>query len=96
MYLAVSTRSDLSVAASKLGANLKHPMVKHVTNAKSVLQYLRGSADKEMMLRLGKDNQLSGYVDVSWGSSQESNQEIRSGMISLYGDAVIYASSYTQ
>lgn len=96
MNLAVKARPDLGVAASILGADVEHPAVKHVANVKRVLRYLRGPTDKEMTLKPGKDNQLSTYVDTSWESSAERNRKSLVGMVILYGDAVIYTSSYTQ
>lgn len=59
MYL--DTRPHLGVVPSMLGADVKHATVKHMANAKRVLQYLREPADKEMILRSDKDNQLTAY-----------------------------------
>ena len=72
IYLMVDTRSDISYAVTKLSQYMLKPTKGHLSLAKHVLRYIKGSLD--FCLKFGKSNdilKLIGYCDSDWGNSDD-------------------------
>lgn len=67
MFLAVSSRPDIAFAVSMLSRFNNNPHVEHITAAKRVLRYLKGTVDYELQFRK-TERKLVGYVDADWGN----------------------------
>lgn len=91
MYIANRTRPDLLVATSMLASYLHAPTKVHMAGVKRTLRYLNGTKERQLVLRPGHDDQLTAYVDSSWGNAFEKGRRSRSGMIVKFGHAVIGA-----
>ena len=72
IYLMVATRSDISYVVTKLSQYMTKPTQAHLSLAKHVLRYIKGSLD--FCLKFGKSNdilKLIGYCDSDWGNSDD-------------------------
>lgn len=96
MFNATRTKPYLSVAASILALHLHSPSKFNMINAKRALCYWLGTSNIEMNLRLGKNTELSAYVDTIWGNESERNCRSISGLMILYFEAVFIATSTLQ
>lgn len=87
LYVAVTTRPDISIATSILGRRVKEPSEADWTEAKRVLRYLKGTLDK--VLYLGGDGQkLECFVDADW-AGDASDRKSNSGFVFKFGDGLI-------
>lgn len=67
MFLAVSTRPDISYAVSMLSRFNNNPHFVHFSAAKHILRYLKGTVDYGIIFK--KSNQpLVGYSDADWAN----------------------------
>lgn len=96
LYLAVKTRPDIAVAASMLAQHVESPSRVQQGGAKRVLRYLKATKDAALIISPGDGNQLSAYVDSSWGGEPGFGRKSRSGIIIKYGNAAVYTASVLQ
>lgn len=69
IYLMVVTRPDISYIVTKLSQYLERPTTVHMTLAKSVLRYLKGSNDYCLTYRRSDEGmKLFGYCDADWAN----------------------------
>lgn len=90
LYVAVSTRPDISIATSILGRRVQAPTVADWNEAKRILRYLKHTVDLELCLgHLGEDNkQLECYVDADW-AGDISDRKSSSGYLFKFHGGVI-------
>ncbi|CAM1304163.1 Uncharacterised protein r2_g1403 [Pycnogonum litorale] len=72
IYLMTATRPDLSYVVSKLSQHMAKPRMVHLSIAKHVMRYLKGT--KHYSLKFCKTDeplQLLGFSDSDWGSSRD-------------------------
>lgn len=87
LYVAVTTRPDISIATSILGRRVKAPSEADWNEAKRVLRYLKGTLDK--VLCLGCDAQeLECFVDADW-AGDTSDRKSNSGFVFKFGNGLI-------
>lgn len=90
MYIALGTRPDIAFAVQHLSQFSSNPMPDHLTAAKQVLRYLKGTAD--VGLQYGPntlDNlQLVGYTDADWAGDANDRKSV-SGFVFLLGGNII-------
>ena len=70
MYIANTTRPDISQAVGVLSRYRMSPTTAHWKEAIRVLKYARGKRDLVLVLG-GKDTELEGFVDVDYGGDQD-------------------------
>lgn len=58
---------DSSLSADMLASRVKDPTELHMSVAKCGLQYLKGRANRVMMMHLGKEYQFKAVVNFIWG-----------------------------
>lgn len=80
LYLAVKTRLDFDVPASKLGLRLASAMTSNMTAAKGAFQDCQGTKDVSLDLRSGTENHLNDLVKADLAGDQKSNRRCRSSM----------------
>ncbi|XP_062539240.1 uncharacterized protein LOC134207551 [Armigeres subalbatus] len=87
LYVAATTRTDVSIATSILGRRVTKPTEADWVEAKRVLRYLKGTLDK--VLYLGGDGQkLECFVDADW-AGDASDRKSNSEFVFKYGDGLI-------
>lgn len=70
MYLATSTRPDISYSVSALSQFNKNHSETHWRAAKRVLRYLKGTQNFMLKFEPSKSG-LQGYVDADWANCQD-------------------------
>ena len=72
IYVMTSTRPDLSFIVTKLSQYMSNPTNTHLSMAKHVLRYLKGTIENKLTFKKSKDGlKLFGYCDADWGSSAD-------------------------
>lgn len=89
MYIAMQTKRNLLVVTSLLASYLHEPTSCHMIAAKRALRYLNGMKKRRLVLKPGDRNQLTTFVDASWGNSYERERRTRSGMLVKFGVVVV-------
>ena len=72
IYIMTATRPDLSYVVTKLSQFMVQPTKCHLTAAKRVLRYLKGTLDKQLVFTKS-DNlvELIGFSDSDWASGED-------------------------
>lgn len=83
LYLSVTTRPDISAAASILSRKLCSPTIRAWTEAKRVLRYLNGSRDMRLRLGNGTNSDLFAYVDADHAGDMD-DRKSNSGHVFLF------------
>ena len=85
LYLSVATRPDIAWITSKLSQFLQAPNTAHVTAAKRVLRYLKGTLDWKLTYRKVNDAKLVGFCDSDWGSSPDDRRSTSAYVFNFNG-----------
>ncbi len=92
MYIATCTRPDISFAVGELGRYTHQPTEAHLTAAKRVLRYLRGTGHARIKYKSqrGDDesSKLVGYADADFASDMETRRSV-SGHIFTIGESPV-------
>ncbi len=95
LYAAVATRPDVAYAVSTCCRFTSDPTVAHLTAAKRVLRYLRGTADYGLLYvwpeTPGK-NDLIGYSDADWAGDRDSRRSTTGHLFLFSGAAISWLS----
>ena len=94
LYLAQCTRYDLCYAVNQLTRACNRPAEVHMTAAKHVLRYLRGTPHLPITYRKGQLRLVS-YTDASFGANPD-NRKSTTGYLFFLGGAPISFGSKTQ
>ena len=93
LYLSINTRPDISFAVSQVCRFEADPKKSHASVVKTLLRYLKGTADKGMIIRPTKgDLRLDMYVDADYAglhgyedSRDPNSVRSRTGYITILG-----------
>ena len=94
LYLSQCSRFDLSYAVHQLTRACSNPAQVHMTAAKHVLRYLRGTPDLPIVYKQERFR-LIGYTDASFGANPD-NGKSTTGYLFFLGGALISFGSKTQ
>ena len=95
MYLAVSTRPDISYAVNNLARFNLNPQKEHWTALKRVLRYLNGTINHGLLYKQGGPERLVGYSDADWAGDL-SDRKSTSGYIFMFNGGPVSWSSKKQ
>ena len=95
MYLAVSTRPDISYAVNNLARFNSNPQKEHWTALKRVLRYLNGTINHGLLYKQGGPERLVGYSDADWAGDL-SDRKSTSGYIFMFSGGPVSWSSKKQ
>ena len=73
LWLARTCRPDIIYAVNQLGSHTKHPSGVHVTAAKRVLRYLKGTKSMGLTLRKQSVLTMEAYSDSDFANEPEEN-----------------------
>jgi len=96
MYPIVQTRPDIYFTVIVLSRFNQNPNTKHLTIAKRVLRYLRGTL--EYGLTYGRSNgnshghDLTGFTDADWAADEETRRSVGVYIYILYGGVISWYS----
>ena len=71
IYIMAATRPDLCFVVNKLSQYMVKPTVTHLTMAKHVLRYLKGTIDHCLIFKKFEKLSLVGFCDADWGSTAD-------------------------
>lgn len=95
MYLAVGTRPDISFSVGIVSRFLEKPKIAHVTAAKRIMKYIKGTLNYGIVYQSKAENQIVGYSDADYGGDVETRRST-SGFAFLIGNGAISWSSERQ
>jgi hypothetical protein len=98
MYLATTTRPDLSFADSQLAKYMTNPTMEHLTEAKHALRYL--GSTRHLKVVLGKHNKVEDktaypaviFSDADFANCVDTRRSITGFLLTLYGSPVLWGS----
>ena len=77
IYIMTATRPDISYTVTKLSQFLSCATQCHMTMAKHVLRYLKGTINDKMVFKKSNEPpEITGYCDSDWASSIEDRKSI--------------------
>jgi hypothetical protein len=88
MYVAVSTRPDISKAVSNVSRFLDTPGLQHWQAVKRIFRYLKGTRDIKLVLGGTAPLQLNAYSDADWGGDIDTRRST-TGFVVLLGTSLI-------
>lgn len=91
MYLAISTRPDITHAISQLSQFNEDPGPYHWTAAKRVLRYLKGTKDLKLIFKK-TEQKLEGYADADWGNNADDRHSYTGYFFKLANAAISWSS----
>jgi hypothetical protein len=94
MYAMLGSRPDIAFAVSMVSRFASNPTPEHVTAAKRILRYLRGTLDYQLTYR-GDLAALTGYSDADWAGDKETRRST-GGFVFNVGSGSISWSSKRQ
>ena len=95
MYAATATRPDISFAVGVLSKVCTKPTTAHLTAAKRVLRYLKGTLNLALKYEKSVDSCLTGYSDADWAGDPD-DRHSTSGYLFVMSGATISWSSRKQ
>lgn len=91
MYLATSTRPDISYAVSALSQFNSRPTHEHFVAAKRVIRYIKGTSNYNLKFE-SKGTPLQGFTDADWGGDINDRKSYTGFVFVLAGGAVSWQS----
>ncbi|XP_073391793.1 secreted RxLR effector protein 161-like [Physcomitrium patens] len=95
LYTSMISRPDICFAENTLSRYTQHPQVAHLTAAKRVLRYLKGTANSGIFYPYDNYLTLVSYADADYGRDIDTRRPI-SGLIHKLGKSPIEWSSKRQ
>lgn len=94
LYLASTTRPDLSFAVGALARHMAKPTAEHWSIAMGLLRYLKGTAS--MVLTFGSETGLIGYCDADYAGDVDTRRSTTAYVFLLHGGAISWTSRLQQ
>nr|AFP55578.1 copia-type polyprotein [Rosa rugosa] len=91
MYL-TATRPDLIYVVCLISRFMAHPREAHLSAAKRVLRYLKGTTELGVFYRRGVDDELVGYTDSDYAGDMDGKRSTSGFVFMLSGGAVSWSS----
>lgn len=89
MFFATCTMPDVVVETSLLSSPLHNPKLKNMKKAKRTLHCLKESSQYPTKINPSRHTHFIGYVDANWANNVEEDRRNGSGMLLMYGNAVL-------
>ena len=71
LYAAIATRPDIAQAVGVVSKFCSRPTEAHLTAAKRILRYLKGTVTLGIKYQKSDDGMLVGYADADWAGDQD-------------------------
>ena len=93
LYLAICTRPDIASAVRQVGRFASEPTIRHLTAAKRILRYLKGTATLGITYtKNSQPNELHAFVDASWGEDKLTRKSTTGYIFLLSGGPISWIS----
>ncbi|XP_074655651.1 uncharacterized protein LOC141909165 [Tubulanus polymorphus] len=88
LYAVIATRTDIAQSVSTISKYCGDPSEAHLTAAKRVLRYLKGTTDLSIVYKTSDDDCLRGYPDANWGGDLDDRRSTTGNVFMLASSAV--------
>ena len=92
LYAAIATRPDIAQAMGVVSKFCASPTEAHLTAAKQILRYLKGTADLGLKYTMSDNRTLIGYSDADWAGDLDDRHSTSGNMFMLANGAVSWLS----
>lgn len=92
LYLAMATRPDIAFAISNVSRYLERPTTVHITAAKRILKYIKGTIDHGILYKNECDNKIIGYSDADYAGCLETRRSTTGFAFLIAGGVVSWCS----
>ena len=92
MYASTATRPDISFAVGVLSKFCSKPNMTHLTAAKRVLRYLKGTSDLALKYVRTERSTLLGYSDADWAGDLDDRHSTTGNLFMMAGGAISWMS----
>ena len=94
LYLAKRVRPDILLAVAYLSTRVKNPTHADMEKLGRVTRYLNATKGQDLLLCIGKNLTVTGYVDAAFGTHDDGKGH--SGLVVKVGDATVLCKSSKQ
>ena len=88
LYADMATHPDIAQAVGAVSKFNAKPSEAHLTAAKGILQYLRGTVDLALRYHKSENELLVGYSDADWGGDSDDRHSTPGNLFLMAGGAV--------
>ena len=92
LYAAVATRPDISQAVGVISKFSSRPTEAHLTAAKRILRYLKGTASLAVKYQKSSNGTLIGYADADWAGDSEDRHSTTGNLFLLVEGSISWLS----
>lgn len=92
LYAAVATRPDISQAVGVLSRFNSAPTQTHLTAAKRVLRYLKGTVNLGLQYKEGENSEVTGYSDADWAREMDNRRSTTGNVFIMSGGPISWLS----
>ena len=92
MYAATATRPDISYSVSMLSKFNSSPSEAHLTAAKRIIRYLKGTVNLGLKYCKSEEGQLIGYADADWAGDLDDRHSTSGNVFLMAGGAISWMS----
>ena len=92
MYLVVSTRPDMAQALNALARFCENPTKEHLTAAKHLLAYLKGTVQYGLCFDASQSESLLGYADADFAGDLDGRKSTSGYIFTMCGGPVAWSS----
>ena len=89
---AVATRSDISHAVGALSKFSSLPTEAHLTAAKRIIRYLKGTLNLSIQYRKSGSTEVIGYTDADWANDMEDRHSTTGNVFIMAGGPISWLS----
>ncbi|XP_055527727.1 uncharacterized protein LOC129720289 [Wyeomyia smithii] len=90
-FLAQCTRPDIAYAVNSVSSFSSNPGEAHLTAAKRILRYLKGTKLMKLVYVKQNDKEFEGFSDADWGNDPESRRSITGYVFQFVGGSVSWS-----
>ena len=92
LYAAIATFPDIAQAVAVVSKFCASPTEAHLTAAKRILRYLKGTSDLGLKYTMSDNGTLVGYVDADWAGDFDDGRSTSGNLFMLAKGAVSWFS----
>jgi hypothetical protein len=92
IYLSVCTRPDIANAVRAVAMRSAEPTNRHLTAAKRILRYIKGTIDHVINYSKSEHNVITAFTDASWGENKTTRKSTTGYVIKLANGPISWKS----